>query len=316
VYLPDVELDEAAVRTEIQRIISLGVRSMEDRQMLECMNFALHAKYVRDFCVFTGKAGSAGIFEQGSKELTMQLEELVFGPPPPGFFPSPTLGFNKGLAGKHGTDFRAQVNAPAWLTYPANALVFAAQNGLPVINDNPNLPVPGLGSADPKTNAKLLATILTIESVRMALPKLRGLNPKELSEFRQQISQYVQPFRLAMLKLAKDLNAAIKSDAKLEDVQKEARFLVETTVFPQLKELEKVMHDPGKPWYRRAVDLAISAPELASSFLTMPTNLAIAKLLAKVAGTLADLRDEQRDKEHQLGRGGLHYLLKLQDKSK
>ena len=76
------------------------------------------------------------------------------------------------------------------------------------------------------------------------------------------------------------------------------------------------MHDPGKPWFRRAVDLAKSAPELASSFVSMPTNLALAKVLAKVAEALADLRDEQRDKEQLLGRGGLHYVLKLQEKSK
>jgi hypothetical protein len=260
------------VRTEIQRIAGLGVRSIDDYQILQCMNFSLHVKHVRDFCIFTGQPGTCGTLEDGSNELTMQLEELVFGPPPPNFTPTPTMGFNKGVAGKLKMDFRAQVNAPAWLTYPANALVFAARHGLPVINDNPHLPVPGLGSPDPKANAKLLATILTIESVRLALPKLRGLKPKELSEFRQQTADYVKPFRLAMLRLAKDLNAAIRSDASLQDVQKEARFLVETTVFPQLRELERVMHDPGKPWYQRAVDLAKSAPELASSFVTMPTT--------------------------------------------
>src|SRR6266567_2668924 len=114
VYMPDVELDEEAVLQEIHRVAACGVRSIEDRQMLECMNFALHVRHVKDFCVFTGEPGTAGILEPGSEDLTMQLEELVFGPPPPDFFPSPKMGFNKGVAGKTPYDFRAQVNAPAW----------------------------------------------------------------------------------------------------------------------------------------------------------------------------------------------------------
>jgi len=41
VYMPDVELDEQGVRKEIQRIAGRGIRSLEDYQMLECMDFAL-----------------------------------------------------------------------------------------------------------------------------------------------------------------------------------------------------------------------------------------------------------------------------------
>jgi hypothetical protein len=181
---------------------------------------------------------------------------------------------------------------------------------LPLINDDPRFPVPGLpGNA--KSNAKVLATILTIESVRLVLPKIRALTPEQLREFRSETAELVKPFRLAMLRMAKDLNAAITSEMTLNEVREHAKFLVETPVYPELKELEKIVHDPEKPWYRRAVDLARSAPEVITSFSAMPKNLALAMLLGRIAGVLADATDEQRDKEHKLGRTGLHFLLQL-----
>ena len=76
---------------------------------------------------------------------------------------------------------------------------------IPLINDSA-LPVPGIPTT-PKDNAKLLATILAIESVKIALPRLKTLTPQELQEFRAETAGYVKPFRVAMLRLAKDLNA-------------------------------------------------------------------------------------------------------------
>ncbi len=112
---------------------------------------------------------------------------------------------------------------------------------------------------------------------------------------------------LAMLRLAKDLNAVLTSDMQSEDIQKQARFLAETSVYPQLHDLA-VLNDPGKPWYKRVVDLAKAAPELATNFATMPSGFAFAKLLGKIANTLADARDEQLDKEGRLVRSGIYYL--------
>jgi hypothetical protein len=87
--------------------------------------------------------------------------------------------------------------------------------------------------------------------------------------------------------------------------------LVEASVFPELVELTKVMNDPGKPWYKRVVQLATLGPEIATTFSSLPTSLALAKTLCKIIGTLADLRDEQLEKEGKLSRTGLHFLLNL-----
>lgn len=272
------------------------------------MKFSLHVKYVRDFCIFTGNPGMIGTVEDEAASLMMTLDELLFGPPPPGFIPTPSIGFCKGF------DFsdnvvEHQVNGPSSLSYPANALVYAMKHQIPLVNDSP-LPVPGVPAA-PKDNAKLLATILAIESVKLVLPKLKPLTPRELQEFRTETAEHVKPFRVAMLRLAKELNAALTSDMRLEEVQRQAQFLVETSVYPQLHDLEAVLNDPGKHWYKRAVDLARAAPELATNFATMPKGIALAKLLGAIAKVFADVRDEQLDRDSRLARSGIYHLLKL-----
>ena len=82
-----------------------------------------------------------------------------------------------------------------------------------------------------------------------------------------------------MLSLSKELNSMLTSDMKMEDVVQSARFLAETDIFPKLEELKSFINNPLRPWYRRAVDVVKSTPELVSSFFTLPTNIAVAKAL-------------------------------------
>jgi hypothetical protein len=44
----------------------------------------------------------------------------------------------------------------------------------------------------------------------------------------------------------------------------------------------------------------------------MPKGIALAKVLGAIAQVLADVRDEELDKEGRLARSGIYYLLKLQ----
>lgn len=309
VYLPPAgSLDLKELDKEIHRIAAFNFKDLESIQLLNCMVFAGQMEYISDFCVFDANPNGLPIVDELTPQVANAVEQMIFGPPPENFIPTQIGMSCKELPG--GDRWVAQVAFPGWSQYPANALIYAAKNQLPLINDNPALPVPGIpGNA--KNNAKVLATILTIESVRLVLPKIRALTPEQLREFRSETAELVKPFRLAMLRIAKELNVAITSEMTLNEVQQHAKFLVETSVYPDLKELEKIVHDPGKPWYRRAVDLARSAPEIITSFSAMPKNLAVAMLIGRIAGVLADARDEQLDKEHKLGRTGLHFLLKI-----
>jgi hypothetical protein len=172
--------------------------------------------------------------------------------------------------------------------------------------------MPGIGGADLKANAKQLATMMALESINFVLPNIRPLSLPELAAFRAETKNLVQPFRQAMLRLSKDLNAAILSDASLSDVKKEARFIAETTVAPELEQLKADLARPSRPWYRRVVDLATATPEIIGAFATMPTGLAIAKALAKATKILADIRDSRLEHEGIGKRGGFHYLLRIE----
>jgi hypothetical protein len=308
VYMPPEGFDEAAVKSEIQRIASLGRQDPNTQQMLGCMAHSLYQKHLADFCVFSGSNGGVTSIPDEAHEVVDRLEETLFGPRPEGEVAIRTGPWVKGFPGDDSLTY--QVSAPDTITYPANALVFATKNNLPVINDQEWLPVPGI-PVNPKSNGKLLATILAMESVRLALPNVAPLQPVALKEFREEIAPDVKPFRLAMLRLAKELNEAISSGMSIADVQKEAKFLVETKVYPELANLESILANPAKHWYRRAAELAKCAPELISNFFTLPASMALAKVLAKATGVLSDIRDEQRTGEEQVARSGLNYLLRL-----
>jgi len=309
VYLPPPgSLDLKELDKEIHRIAAFKFNDLESIQLLNCMALAGKMEYISDFCVFDADPNGLPTVDELTPQLANAVEQMIFGPPPENFIATQIGMSSKELPG--GDRRIAQVSFPGWSQYPANALIYAAKHQLPLINDDPSFPVPAI-RGNPKNNAKVLATILTIESVKLVLPRIRALTPEQLREFRSETAEFVKPFRLAMLRMAKDLNAAITSEMTMNEVQEHAKFLVETSVYPELKELEKIVHDPGKPWYRRAVDLARSAPEVITSFSAMPKTLALALLLGRIAGVLADASAEQRDKEHKLGRTGLHFLLKL-----
>ena len=112
------------------------------------------------------------------------------------------------------------------------------------MNDNPRLPMLSVGGADLRDNAKQLATIMALETVQLVLPNIRQLTLKERAEFCAETRDMLRPFRPAMLQLSKELNFAILSDASLADVQRAARFIVETTVAPQLEEMKDAMARP------------------------------------------------------------------------
>ncbi|WP_206460543.1 hypothetical protein [Anaerovorax sp. IOR16] len=141
VYIPNSGIDEKETIKEIERIRQNGFRGIDDPSIFNSMIFALHNKYLSDICVFTGEFGNLGVLEKGASDLTKELEELVYGSPPSNFTPTPVMGFSKGLPG----DEKASVNGPSWISYPANALIFAIQKGMPLINDNPMMPIPSLG---------------------------------------------------------------------------------------------------------------------------------------------------------------------------
>jgi hypothetical protein len=309
VFIPDEGFDPVETQKEIDRLSKLGIRDFDDAQCINIMIYALHKPHLNDFCVFTGKDRYMPTLEEGAEELMRHLGELVYGPFRPDFTPTYKSKFVKSLPGGGDT----AVSAPGAISYPANAFIYSAKHSIPLLNDDPGLPVPALGKTSPIANAKLLATILSIECIKFLIPNLKSLTPEQIVEFRAQTIQYVKPFRLKMLRLAKDLNSAINPNMSPQDIEKEARFLVETTVYPEVEELRQALADPQKPWYRHAIDFGKSVPELAICFTSMPLNIAMAKSLASIAAILGDSQDNVVDRKRKIAQSGMYYLLKLEE---
>ena len=176
VHVPDQGVDLDETLKEYDRIRALGPTTDPDQvHLLNLMSAAVNAKHLKDFCIFAGRAESFSADEPGAHQLAHELELAIFGPPPENFIPTVSLRFSKGLPG----DDRACINSPSWLFYPANALLYAGRTGRVLVNDNPNLPIPAMpdgGGRDVKANAKQLATIMALESVRFVLPDLAPMS--------------------------------------------------------------------------------------------------------------------------------------------
>ena len=310
VYMGTEGLDEAAAVREIDRIRSGLPAQMpvEDLHLLNCALVACQHKYIKEFCVFPGTFGVCGTLEPGAEELLMAMEAQYFGPPPPGFHPAPSIGFAKGLPG---LDKRG-INAPSWLCYPANAFLYAARLGFAYVNDDPQMPILVPRNISPKNNAEMLSAALAIECVSLALPSVKELKPPEIQELRDRTRDDVQPFRRAILRLTKSVNDAITADASTDEVVHAAQFVARSEVQPELEELRKRLTDPARHWTERLIDIAGPPAVLMSATSSWPATIA-----ATLGSLLVHLRAEaraQREKEREIRRSGLHYLLKLQGK--
>jgi hypothetical protein len=278
---------------------------MGDLHLVNCMLVALHHKYLKDFCIFPGEFGGFGKLEPGAQELTMAFDEMYWEPPPPGFHPTPQIGFAKGLPGTRETS----INGPGWECYPANAFLYAAQRGLPYVNDDPTMPMLAPSDASAKNNAKVLSAVLAMECVRLKLPRLQALPPQAIHELRERTREDVQPFRSAMLTLTEKVNNAIGSGATADEVAGAARFVAEQQVEPALEELRKILRDPGRHWTKRLVDFVGPATVLTSSTSTLPET--IVKVLTAFLPALVAEADAQRKKQA-ARRSRLNFLLKLE----
>jgi hypothetical protein len=234
VYIPRGGFDRHALMKEIERIEGFDKHDYDSAFLLHVLKVTLHAELLEDVCIFTGENGQVfGGELKEAKPLVEVLYEKIHGPPKENFTPIFDAASNKGLP-----DSDEYIDYPGAYYYPANAILYSARTGIPLINDNPYLPIPAVPSESIENNSALLSAVLTMECIKLLLPKIRPLQPAELKELREELYEDLRGFRIAMLKLAKELNSGIKEGAGMEDIQRHGKFLVETDVYPRILELK------------------------------------------------------------------------------
>ena len=301
VYIPMDGYDRDGVVAEIERLRALNSRLQSTADLIGMMKFMLIAPGIQDMLVLDSDHTRL-IDDKAPGTLVDELYRAIHGPHKPGWTPAFDSSHHKGLPGTEDSlSYRGEYH------YMAGALLHSAEKGIPLINDLPGLPVPGVGSA---RDADALAAMIAIESVLVSLPDLPLLTPVELMEFRAENQKALRGFRGSMLKYASQLRGQLKG-LNDKEVQEALTFFVKTEIVPALDELRSVMERPAQPWYKRAREVGKIVVQLGGAVVAgKEGNLALAALSAFAPQVITELMASS-DKNEQLKRSGLYYLLKL-----
>lgn len=308
VYLPKDGFDEAALDQEIQRLEALaGARTDYGTALLiGVLKLAKYARTLEGFCVFTNTRDDP-FKASGSipAKMVADIADAIHGPPPKGFIPTFSTNNHKGLPGGD-----EHVTYPGNYHYLAGAILESAKRGIPLLNDQPALPISGIEQIVPHDNAKILSAILAIECTKLILPPTPILRPEDIMEFRVANASLLRGFRKSMLRYAADLNSKI-AGLSLEDFEHKTRFFIETQIVPAMDDLRMTLNDPARSWRRRAVDAVKVVPSIAGAYFTGGTSAVLIKALTAYASQFFVEVAAHGDKQEALKRSGLYYLLQL-----
>jgi hypothetical protein len=139
------------------------------------------------------------------------------------------------------------------LQITAMTMEVCSNDNLVPVADDADWPIPAslLENIDLLRCAPLQASALAIESLEIALPKLADVPDEDILKAREELSDQLIPFRHAMLALSPAIRSGIENGATLLDIQREAKYVVDTQVAPALGELrDKLAREKGRFWRR------------------------------------------------------------------
>lgn len=312
VFLPGVYLPSNTDKKLIQERIRFLMEKYDpqdsataQREMIGTLHFVSKYGELSEIFVPTGKAGYMGILEPETKPVVVELEKLIYGPPPPNFTPTPNLGFNQPA----GND---QINAPSWISYPANAFVYARKNGLPLLSDSSLLPFPNTGVALPETDAKTFAAYLMAASFSLILPRIRALEAQEILEAREKMKAEIDIFRAAMLSGVRKYVELLGNNPTQSQLEKQAKHIAQTYILPKVEELRIKFEDPKSIAGKKLIDLTLEIPELALNF-QKPEDVpwGIVKILSSITKKVKEGLDRYQEQSKRELTSGLSLLLKI-----
>ncbi len=306
VYIPTKNFDQRELNKEIQRLKDLPPGSGRDTaNLIGMLSFIEHAKTLEGFCIFTGDGEKPFAYADSISGVEVnKVYEAIHGPPPPNWQPMISTNHHKGMPGSD-----EHITYPGDYHYFVGAMIESAKTGIPLLNDMPGLPIPGLEPTVPKDDAKALAAILTIECTKLVLPTMPVLDPHDLMYFRSENKKSLRIFRRSMLKYAADLNSKIDG-MDLKDFERKTTFFIQTEIAPVLDELRAAMDKRG-PWLGRAVDAMCVAPEVSAEYYALGYKAALIKAFVKYAPRLFREFKASRVAASKLKHSDLYYLLRL-----
>ena len=216
VYLPKGDYDADLLRQEITRLEALTPKSFKTDRLIGTLKFLDYRLPLDGILEYPTSRDS--LYEYGSDagKLARAIYDANY-PPRKNFEPIFDRTSTKGLP-----ESDEAVAFAGDFYYQAGAIDYAAQTGLPLVDDGSGLSLPF--QARYKDNARSLATILAVESMGLVLPDLPLLTTQELVDFRTENAKELRNFRAAMLRYSKVLNDQLSVDASVAEVHRKAMF--------------------------------------------------------------------------------------------
>jgi len=99
--------------------------------------------------------------------MVRDIFDVIHGKLPACWEPAFSTNHHKGMPGSD-----AHITYPGTYHYLAGSIRESARTGIPLLNDIPGVPIPGIDGIIPVDDAKALATIIAIECTKLVLPHL------------------------------------------------------------------------------------------------------------------------------------------------
>ena len=299
-YLPKGDYDKEALAREITRLDGHGERESQNLAgMLRFLDYRAALDGILEY-----PTAREAVFVHGKDEEASKLARAIYDthfPPRKNFEPMFDTATVKGLPNsEEAVAFAGQYY------YQARAIAYAAEHQLPLLDDGSGVRLPFKGRY--KDNAPALSSLLAIESVAAVLPDLPLMTVQELVDFRVENRRELQAFRASMLRYGQTLNQQIVESSSIEELNRKARFLVDTEVRPALHDLKRDLDNPNRPWHRRVADGARISASLVAGFIS-GAPLAATAAASIQAAALAEF-EAKGDEKEAAKRNGLYYLLK------
>jgi hypothetical protein len=306
-YLPAAGFDLNDVEKEIERLQEWK-DDYDTAQLIGVLTFLKHVPTLRGFCEFQGSTSDIFGDRKFSPEAIAQIYDAIHGPPREGWIPQISSGHSKVLPGSNeSVAYRGEYHQLA------NAIYESARIGIPLINDVPGLPVFS-DIASPINDSHALAGMLSVLCMHLVLPDLPVLSPPDLMEFRAETAGELRSFRGSMLGYAKELNNGLIEQGDPAEIEKHAKFFVDTEIAPRLDELRAMMQKRSSGWIRRSIFKIM--PGVIAGYMTGGQYAALAALLTGGATHVHSELKSATGPSKEARTSGLYYLLKVENSAR
>lgn len=162
-----------------------------------------------------------------------------------------------------------------------------------------------------KSDIQKLSTILALKTINLCLPSLRECTPHEILEVRDELKDYLNPFWRHMKRLSFQLNLLINEHEsnKIEDINHEAEFLIQSLIVPNIEQLNEVIEQENRTFFRNIFRKTINSTTIVAKIFDPTETYSKWDLIGKGIHGIMDINESNLEKCDK--RSAIAYLIKI-----